>query len=140
MPFAYLPANNQTLGSPVNRINILARHAADALVSTSVSNSILTVFFPRHHRGKGLSPSTHFGERFSQWFGSRLAFLRFRGTLLVLDIAFFSSTFLHWCSAVLTTNPLYTLGLAKPSKEAEKRKRGRGFEDDLEESMQRLAR
>ncbi|CAO1628519.1 unnamed protein product [Parajaminaea phylloscopi] len=124
-------ANNQTLGSPVNRINILARHAADALVTTSPTQSLLTVVFPPRNT------STAFSARLSQWLSSRMAFVRFRGTLLVLDIAFFTSTFLHWCSALLErTNPLRS----SASREEKRRRRGRGFEDDLEESMQRLAR
>lgn len=116
----------------MNRINILARHATDALVSTSPSQSILAVFFPRRSGRELTSQPPSFGGRLRQWLRSRIAFLRFRGVLLVLDLAFFTSTFFHWCSATLRRDNL--------SASNSPRKRGRGFEDDLEESMQKLAR
>lgn len=135
-------ANNQTLGSPANRINILARHAADALITTTSTPSLLSVFFPRHMRKAPESNgrehdgvSTTVGRRFHLWFSSRFAFLKFRTTLFLLDTAFHTSRLAHWMG-LFFREPLYALGLTAVHKEG----RGQGFEDDLEASMQQLAR
>lgn len=138
-------ANNQTLGSPVNRINILARHAADALVTTDQSSSsLLSVIFPSRYQhedktGK-VSPVT-LKQRLGTYLASRSAFLRFRSTLLLLDIAFYTSAAVRWVS-LFFRSPLYAVGLSNKGVIAEKERKQRrgGFEDDLEKSMQRLAK
>ncbi|CEH14647.1 Predicted unusual protein kinase [Ceraceosorus bombacis] len=76
-----IQANCQVLGSPVNRLNILARHAASALVSPK-------------------SPS----------FKERVDSLRFKTALFIIDGAFLTSRLVHWLS-LLFRNPLGALGL-----------------------------
>lgn len=129
-----IQANNQTLGSPVNRINILARHAADALIATSPSPSLRTVFFSRSRNRSSDTPST-FPQRLSLYISSGLAFLRFRSTLFLLDAAFVGSGAFHWFQ-LLGKDPLYAIGW----RSARDGDAGGNFEDDLEKGMQRLAR
>lgn len=125
----------------MNRINILARHAADALITTSTP-SLLSAFFPsRERRGDGANLQT----RLNTWLSSRIAFIRFRGALAVLDAAFFTSAFVHWV-ALLWYEPIYALGLRRgrggdaASAGGAGRRAKKGFEDDLEQQMQTLAR
>lgn len=129
-------ANNQVLHSPVNRINILARHAASALL-TSDSPTLLSIFRPR---GQEQQQSTVM-ERSRLWLSTRISFLTFRTTLLLLDGVFVGSSLwrgLKWSwnfiSASLTHGPF--------SKQARKTWNAQtgGFEDDLEQGMRQLAK
>lgn len=131
-------ANNQALSSPVNRINILARHAADALITTS-QPSLYRVIFPRKRQSQTDSdaPST-LPSRLNEWTLSRISFLRFRTTLFILDTAFFSSSLVHWVK-LLWKDPYYAIGLRRSRRDGKDESDG-GFEDDLERSMQALAR
>lgn len=137
-------ANNQALASPVNRINILARHAADALITTS-QPSLFRVFFPKYKQNNNTDNSTtttgtdaSLTARLHEWTLSRISFLRFRTTLFILDTAFFSSALVHWMK-LLWFDPYYALGLRRRRRHDAESKGG-GFEDDLEKSMQALAR
>lgn len=61
-----IQSNMQALGSPVNRLNCLARHAAQELVSTTMTIK------------------------------DRISALRFRTTLFVIETAFVGSRVVHW--------------------------------------------
>ncbi len=124
-----IQANNQVLGSPVNRLNILAKHAASALISPHTP-SLARVFFPR-----STAVQTHIGERFREWMSDRFAFVKFRLVLFVLDTAFITSQLKHW-TRFLFKRPLQALGLKRTDPNLE----GKGFEDDLEKSMRKMAR
>ncbi|CAO1623579.1 unnamed protein product [Sympodiomycopsis kandeliae] len=123
-------ANNQALSSPVNRINILARHAADALITTT-QPSLYRVLFPSQG-------SQSFNTRLHEWTKSRIAFIKFRTTLFILDTAFFSSALVHWIK-LFYRDPFYATGLRNQRRDGKDGSDG-GFEDDLEKSMQTLAR
>lgn len=122
-----IQANNQVLGSPVNRLNILARHAAAALIGGNTPTFIRTL--------RPTSPDAPaFNARLAEWLRDRVAYLRFRTTLFVLDIAFVGSSWAHWLS-FLVRAPAKALGLVKSADSD----RGGGFEDDLEHSMRQMA-
>ncbi|KAN0060806.1 hypothetical protein ACQY0O_007465 [Thecaphora frezii] len=129
-----IQANNQVLGSPVNRLNILAKHAASALLSPTTP-TLYHVFFPIRPSS---SPSPSNGSdqgvatRMREWCADRLEFLRFRSTLLLLDIAFWASGFSHWMLFLLR----HPLMVVKGQRDAQQR----GFEDDLEKSMRKMAK
>lgn len=127
-----IQANNQVLGSPVNRLNILARHAASALISNRTP-TLRRVFFPVHANRSDTLP--RFSERFHEWFTNRIAFVKFRSVLFVLDMAFVTSKVSHWMS-FLFQRPLQALGLKKKEPGVQ----GGGFEDDLERRMKKMAR
>lgn len=145
-------ANNQTLGSPVNRINILARHAADALVDIAGTSAaqeplgsagLLDVFFPRRSGRRQALDSKETAsqlpalrQRLGAWLRVRRDFLVFRGALLLLDVAFWASTLAHWTRRA-AARPLEFVGLASSGKDGGK---SGGFEDDLEHQMQRMAK
>lgn len=127
-------ANNQILHSPVNRLNILARHASSALVSTSPTPSLIRVFFPRQSQ-----PSNSLSGRLVTWLRSRMAFLTFRTTLFVLDLAFVGSAVvrsLHKASVIFVSSLKYG-PFSKEVKRAASKTAG-GFEDDLEAGMRQL--
>ncbi|SOV06695.1 uncharacterized protein UDID_01847 [Ustilago sp. UG-2017a] len=123
-----IQANNQVLGSPVNRLNILAKHAAAALIANTETRSLYRVFKPI--RSKEVNSTL--GGRFSAWIQDRLDFVRFRTTLLVLDLAFVGSGLSHWLRYLFRAPVSALMGKSDP-------KRG-GFEDDLEQSMRQMAR
>lgn len=136
-----IQANNQVLGSPVNRLNILAKHAAAALISTTETPSLYRVFRPV--RDPALPPSSPksklrigqsstLQQRFSAWVKDRLDFLRFKTTLLVLDFAFVGSGVSHWLRYLFRAPLSALMGKSDP--------KAGGFEDDLEQSMRQMAR
>ncbi|SPO21655.1 uncharacterized protein UTRI_01137_B [Ustilago trichophora] len=134
-----IQANNQVLGSPVNRLNILAKHAAAALISNTETPSLYRVFKPRRNplpAQSGVSRSavttTTLGQRFVTWVKDRLDFLRFRTTLLVLDMAFVGSGVSHWLRYLFRSPISALMGKSDPN--------AGGFEDDLEQSMRQMAR
>ncbi|PWN51393.1 ABC1-domain-containing protein [Violaceomyces palustris] len=132
-----IQANNQVLGSPVNRLNILARHAAAALISNETP-SLYRVLKPDRslyfdNRGRVVRRMPDFGQRLREWLHDRLEFLKFRSTLLVLDLAFITSTLTHWLRFFFQA-PVRAVSGGGPEEG------GRGFEDDLEESMRKMAR
>ncbi|PWZ03230.1 ABC1-domain-containing protein [Testicularia cyperi] len=125
-----IQANNQVLGSPVNRLNILAKHAAAALIANTRTPSFYRVFRP--HPTPSGQETASFGQRLSEWIRNRIEFLRFRSTLLVLDVAFIGSGISHWLSYLFRAPVSALLGRSDPNKG--------GFEDDLEQSMRKMAR
>lgn len=125
-----IQANNQVLGSPVNRLNILARHAADALISPSTP-TFWRALFPRSQTGTGASAGPGAASRLTEWLVDRIEFVRFRSTLLVLDAAFIASTFSYWLR-FLIRSPLKAITGGRDEE-------SRGFEDDLEKSMRKMA-
>ncbi|GAC97021.1 potential mitochondrial chaperonin [Pseudozyma hubeiensis SY62] len=125
-----IQANNQVLGSPVNRLNILAKHAAAALISNTDTPSLYRVFKPI--RTSNQTQRASFGKRLSTWIKDRLDFVRFRTTLLVLDMAFIGSGISHWFKFFFRAPASALLGRSDPNKG--------GFEDDLEQSMRQMAR
>lgn len=125
-----IQANNQVLGSPVNRLNILAKHAAAALISSTDTPSLYRVFRPI--RSNTALKDTSIGQRFSTWIKDRFDFVRFRSTLLVLDLAFIGSAISHWLSYFARAPASALMGKTDPNK--------RGFEDDLEQSIRQMAR
>lgn len=135
-----IQANNQVLGSPVNRLNILAKHAAAALISNTETPSLYRVFKPRRNAPlpttDGAKPtlgrSTTVGQRFGAWIKDRLDFVRFRTTLLVLDFAFIGSGISHWLRFLFRAPVSALMGKSDP--------KAGGFEDDLEQSMRQMAR
>ncbi|KDN51971.1 ABC1-domain-containing protein [Tilletiaria anomala UBC 951] len=130
-----IQANNQVLGSPVNRLNILAKHAAAALIS-SRTPTISRVFFPIRQEGKG-EEVPRLTARLHEWLTDRAAFLKFRTVLLVLDLAFITSSVSHWLRFFIR-RPAQALGLKGPATlDGDE---GGGFEDDLEKSMRKMAR
>lgn len=116
-------ANNQALGSPVNRLNVLARHAADALIQERTS-TLWKVISPPTNESQDLS------ARFREWATNRRAYITFHMVLLLVDVAFQLSRFAHWFRWVFSYLPFTPNG---------PRTRG-GFEDDLEAQMRELAR
>lgn len=125
-----IQANNQVLGSPVNRLDILARHAAAAMISSTRTPSLYRVFRP-----KPISPGTAhpaFGVRLSEWVKDRTDYLRFRSTLFVLNFAFIGSGVTHWIKFFFKAPLAALLGRSDPEVG--------GFEDDLEQSMRKMAR
>lgn len=125
-----IQANNQVLGSPVNRLNILAKHAAAALIANTETPSLYRVFRPlRTTPSAGMST---LGHRFAAWIKDRLDFVRFRTTLLVLDLAFIGSGASHWLRYFFRAPVSALMGKSDPNKG--------GFEDDLEQSMRQMAR
>lgn len=128
-------ANNQVLHSPVNRINILARHAASALLSTDTP-TLFRVVVPR-----AAARHLAISHRFSLWLRTRLSFLTFRSTLFLLDIAFLGSSVLRTChrSWLIVKNSLRYGPWSSEAKVVWKSRAG-GFEDDLESGMRQLAK
>ncbi|CBQ70632.1 conserved hypothetical protein [Sporisorium reilianum SRZ2] len=122
-----IQANNQVLGSPVNRLNILAKHAAAALIANTTTPSLYRVLRPLRSSG----PST-LSQRFGAWIKDRLDFVRFRTTLLLLDLAFIGSGVSHWLRYFFRAPVSALLGKSDP--------KAGGFEDDLEQSMRQMAR
>ena len=122
-----IQANNQVLGSPVNRLNILARHAAAALIANTRTPSLYRVLKPIHTSCGGT-----LAQRLATWIQDRLDFVRFRTTLLVLDLAFIGSGVSHWFRYLLRSPISALMGKSDP--------KARGFEDDLEQSMRQMAR
>lgn len=122
-----IQANNQVLGSPVNRLNILAKHAAAALISNTSTPSLYRVFKPLRTQHR-----TSFSQRLSAWLKDRVDFARFRTTLLVLDLAFIGSGLSHWLKYFFRAPVSALMGKSDPKKG--------GFEDDLEQSMRQMAR
>lgn len=130
-------ANNQVLHSPVNRINILARHAASALL-TNDTPTLYRVLRPRYQNNQNVG---HLSQRFSSWLQSRLSFFTFRSTLLLLDIAFVGSSVLrvgHRSWIIFKMSILHG-PWSQEAHLAWKSKAG-GFEDDLESGMRQLAK
>lgn len=132
-----IQANNQVLGSPVNRLNILAKHAAAALITHTETPSLYRVLRPVRTKlpsSKGGSDmtSSSMAQRFAAWIKDRLDFVRFRTTLLVLDLAFVGSSLSHWLGFLMRAPRSALLGKSDPN--------ARGFEDDLEQSMRQMAR
>ncbi|SNX82614.1 uncharacterized protein MEPE_01320 [Melanopsichium pennsylvanicum] len=137
-----IQANNQVLGSPVNRLNILAKHAADALITNTETCSLYRVFKPKISPvlptstggsiGSSYGGKRTVGQRFSSWMKDRLDFVKFRSTLFLLDFAFLGSTMTHWIR-YLFRNPKRAL-LGRFDSDP------KGFEDDLEKSMRQMAR
>lgn len=127
-------ANNQVLHSPVNRINILARHAASALL-TNDTPTLYRVLRPNQDSNRQIS------QRFSVWLRSRLSFFTFRSTLFLLDIAFVGSSVLRVChrSWLIIKNSILHGPWSQEAKIVWKSKVG-GFEDDLESGMRQLAK
>ncbi|TKY84901.1 hypothetical protein EX895_005981 [Sporisorium graminicola] len=126
-----IQANNQVLGSPVNRLNILAKHAAAALIANTETPSLYRVFRPLHTLPSAGKTST-IGHRFAAWIKDRLDFVRFRTTLLVLDMAFIGSGVSHWLRYFFRAPVSALMGRRDPN--------AGGFEDDLEQSMRQMAR
>ncbi|KAF8317772.1 uncharacterized protein EI90DRAFT_3293460 [Cantharellus anzutake] len=109
-----LQANNQAMGSPVNRINILARRAAAGLLYSQPSDDReFDVMTRRQTRAIVLYTIQKY-----------TSFLRFRFTLFLVDVAFHISNILTWLHN--TDDDL------KDSSE--------GFEDELEENLRDIAR
>jgi aarF domain-containing kinase len=135
LPSLCLAANNQVLHSPVNRINILARHAASALLT----NDTPTLY--RVVRPRSPSPDLDLSIRFSLWLRTRLSFLTFRSTLFLLDIAFVGSSVLRAChrSWLIVKNSV-TYGPWSPEAKIIWKSKAGGFEDDLENGMRQLAK
>jgi aarF domain-containing kinase len=123
------------LHSPVNRINILARHAASALL-TNDTPTLYRVLRPRQS-----STTLDFSNRFSLWLRTRLSFLTFRSTLFLLDIAFVGSSVLRVChrSWLIVKNSV-THGPWSPEAKLIWKSKAGGFEDDLESGMRQLAK
>uniref|UniRef100_V5GJP8 Putative mitochondrial chaperonin n=1 Tax=Kalmanozyma brasiliensis (strain GHG001) TaxID=1365824 RepID=V5GJP8_KALBG len=126
-----IQANNQVLGSPVNRLNILARHAAAALISNTETPSLYRVFRPLRNQQSAAGGSS-IGQRFAAWVKDRINFVRFRTTLLALDLAFIGSGVTHWFRYFFRAPVSALMGKSDPNKG--------GFEDDLEQSMRQMAR
>jgi aarF domain-containing kinase len=128
-------ANNQVLHSPVNRINILARHAASALL-TNDTPTLYRALIPRQN-----AQHTQLSSRLSLWFYSRMSFFTFRSTLFLLDIAFVGSSVLRVChrSWLIVKNSVIHGPWSQQTYIAWKSKAG-GFEDDLEHGMRQLAK
>lgn len=124
-----IQANNQVLGSPVNRLNILAKHAAAALISNTETPSFYRVFRPIR---TSKAANSSIGQRFAAWVKDRINFVRFRTTLFALDLAFVGSGVTHWFRYFLRAPVSALLGRSDPN--------AGGFEDDLEQSMRQMAR
>lgn len=134
---AFSTANNQVLHSPVNRINILARHAASALL-TSDTPTIFTVVRPQ--RDTSLAAQS-FTARLRFWLSTRAAYLTFRTTLLLLDVAFVGSAAVRsvaWTWHVVRSALLH--GPRSGEVRAKWNQKSGGFEDDLEQGMRRMAK
>ncbi|KAK0556881.1 hypothetical protein OC846_000908 [Tilletia horrida] len=207
-----MQANNQCLGSPVNRLNILAKHASTALLETSEVPTLARVFFPRRSSsssglgsgdierredkfanahsepevfrsakekeglpsvnpnsndeqsgatasstgGKGASSEAElvpsFPRRLRVYLGTVGMFLRFRTTLLLLDVAFYTSGFRYALRVIFFDEGLWKIIRGQADKERVRKAVAAvgvgsgsssplgGFEDELNESMKRLAR
>lgn len=132
--------NNQSLGSPVNRLNILARHAADALIQERTS-SLWRVFFPPPESGVVGSEAGPSGERrtfqarLQEWTRDRRAYVTFHVVLLVVDVAYHISQLAHWVRWLWSAPFLPTT----PGLSQDGTTHKGGFEDDLELQMRQLA-
>ncbi|KAE8229964.1 hypothetical protein CF326_g5047 [Tilletia indica] len=195
-----MQANNQCLGSPVNRLNILAKHASTALLETSETPTLGSVFFPGSRRGRGSGdvgqverredrfanafseperyrvakagqgssssstatksstgdtslyndgPIPAFPSRLRTYLGTVGMFLRFRTTLLILDVAFWTSGLRYALRVIFVDEGLWKIvsgradGARLRSAIAAGTGKGGGnggFEAELQESMKRLAR
>ncbi|KAL9931699.1 hypothetical protein V8E36_009485 [Tilletia maclaganii] len=195
-----MQANNQGLGSPVNRLNILAKHASMALLETSETPTLRSVFFPRRSgRGAGggdierredkfanahseperfhaakreggmpdsvadadtkvidpansaakaaaQTPVPSFLRRLRTYLGTLGMFLRFRTTLLVLDVAFYTSGLRYALRVIFVDEGVWKIVSGRADgarlKKAIAGAAGGngGFEAELQESMKRLAR
>lgn len=82
-----------------------------------------------------------FGVRLRFWWSTRLAFLTFRTTLLLLDGVFFGSALWHgikWSWQLMSNSIAYGPWSAEVRR-TWKAQSG-GFEDDLEQGMRQLAK
>lgn len=127
------------IGSPVNRLNIMAHHASSGLLrdpppppppasSTSASlpinikpTTISTVAVVRP-----LQPATA-KEAIQTYLSSRLTFLRFRTALFAIDAAFYFTNFASWW--VLTRRRVSELVWGRDANAADQNGRRGGFED-----------
>ncbi|KAK0530768.1 hypothetical protein OC842_003828 [Tilletia horrida] len=198
-----MQANNQCLGSPVNRLNILAKHASTALLETSETPTLASVFFPRasgrggksgkgagqverredkfanahsepesfravkedeglssssstkvvrdaqHDAGEHGSVVPSFPRRLRIYLGTLGMFLRFRTTLLLLDVAFWTSGLRYALRVIFVDEGVWKIVSGRADGERLRKAiaagtgRGNGnggFEAELQESMKRLAR
>jgi len=82
-------------GSPVNRLNILARHASSGLlIDTSRSSSSL----PPTTDTTSTTPQPSVKEWIHGYLSSRVSFLRFRTTLFAIDLVFHLTNWTAWLS------------------------------------------
>ncbi|EPQ30183.1 uncharacterized protein PFL1_02299 [Pseudozyma flocculosa PF-1] len=126
-----LQASNQMLGSPVNRLNIMAKHASSALISP-YTPSLFRVFFPLHHPTTRAPTEAGLAKRMAEWLRDRVEFVKFRSTLLVLDLAFWASGLRYWIK-FLVRHPIKAVSGSRDDEEG-------GFEDDLERQMRKMAK
>jgi aarF domain-containing kinase len=103
------------VGSPVNRINIFAHYAALGLVSNVPSSTAHLSFTERAH----------------SFFEARYTSFRFRLTLFAIDAAFHLTNIYALLKSIRNRLPWIGDPNARPKG---------GFEDELEESMKRMAK
>ena len=117
-------------GSPVNRLNILARHASSGLLNHAPNATSLPLQttqvaqIPSHSSVK---------EWVHGYILSRISFLRFRTVLFAIDVAFYLTNWTAWLS--LTRRRLAERVWGQRGKQS----RGRGkFEDALEDRLREM--
>jgi aarF domain-containing kinase len=133
-----IQASNQALHSPVNRINILARHAASALISTEETPTFYRALIPKKNTA---GQQVELSHRLNIWFHSRTSYFTFRTTLLILDFAFVGSAFVKAFSKgwVVVKQSVLHGPWSQQAYIAWAAKTG-GLEDDLEAGMRKMAK
>ncbi|KAF8311371.1 ABC1-domain-containing protein [Clavulina sp. PMI_390] len=162
-----LQANNQALGSPVNRLNIMARHASSGLVSdpppfvpdlAAVTSSAvgseeelqMQVVPTATVIGDGaldasvaptypVPASTRLSD--AERLQTYLTFLRFRTALFAIDAAFYLTNFVAWWIGVQrgVASLVYRNSGDASDADGKGKKIGK-FEDVLEEKMRDMAK
>ena len=117
-------------GSPVNRLNILARHASSGLL-IDTSNS-LSPLSPTTDVAS-LSSHSSVKERVHEYILSRISFLRFRTALFAIDVAFHLTNWTAWLSLTRRRLTERIWG-----RQTERNARSGKFEDALEDRLREM--
>ena len=112
-----IQAANQSIGSPVNRLQILASSAAAALISSRPP----------------LPSTSTLSTRTSYYLSDRAQYVRFKVALWGLGFVFQTSALYRWIKNV----GIWTLSVVG---KGDGTKDDSGFEDDLEKQVKRMAK
>lgn len=131
---------SSSLGSPVNRLNILARHASSGLLQTNdplsgIKTPLLpATLSPRLYTSASNSPIPYApSHTLTSTFQQYLSFLRFRTALFAIDLAFYLTNWAAWYSHTKRR----VLGAVWYGKDMEVKEEGK-FEDVLEGKLKDL--
>ncbi|PPQ72125.1 hypothetical protein CVT26_006865 [Gymnopilus dilepis] len=118
--------NNQSFGSPVNRIKITGYWASRSLTRLT-STSLLSSLSLRHPSQTLRALSVYFRE----WYHH----LVFRAVMLRLDLSFYKARFVLWLREIGDGLPWFLGGT-----DARGRRRRGGFEEEIEKTMRGFAK